>query len=728
MEYYAHKTDDDHFQTLQEHLVGTAEKARTFAVPELTDYSYKNSLIHDIGKYAPAFQDKLNGKSNGYCHAACGAIEIMQQAKTPQQRMLACMLAYCIAGHHTGLQDGGSLYDNTDAATLGGSLARKPEYTGNADYSAFKDEVAITLPDSSAFQMILTGGRKTCQAVWFERYAFLTRYLYSCLTDADYLDTEQFYSPDIDRGYLVDFTPALKAVELRLAGFRAETPLQKARDVIQKQAFEAAAKCSGISVLKMPTGSGKTLCSLKIALQKIKASSGKLKRIVYVIPYTSIIEQTAAEFEALIGKHVTILQHHSNFCFEDIPEADTAKKLKLTAENWDVPVVITTSVQFFESLYHNKSSRLRKLHNLADSVIVLDEIHLLPVKLLRPCLCTLGFLTQILHSEILMLSATMPDYQKQFQRFLPDCAVHDLITDQSAFRFFEKCSYQYIGETDYETIAQRAAGYQSSLIVVNSRATARNVYGMLSGRKYHLSTFMTPHDRSETIAMIRSALRDNEPVTVVSTSLIEAGVDLDFEAVFRELAGLDNILQSGGRCNREGKREKGDVFIFRTDRKMRGDLQRRAVLAQELLETYASITNPDCIRTYYDRLFTFHDDEIQNGSMKAVIDTKTGFVSIPFRTYAEQFQRIEEDSTGVIINHCAETEALLERLRFGDRSVLRNLQQYAVSLRKRSEFEKAYPRIISEYAHTGVFVLTDLSCYDAETGLHLDSENDIIFG
>lgn len=723
MEYFAHKTDDSHAQTVKAHLSGTAETARAFAVPELAEIVYQTGLLHDIGKYAKAFQDKLNGKHNGYCHAAGGAIEIMQQAGNPMQRMLACMMAYCIAGHHTGLQNGGSPVDSTDAGTLCGTLARKPEYTGNADYSAYRAEVAAVLPDPSAWLTLLSGGTKQEQK---ERFAFLTRYVYSCLTDADFLDTEFFYAPETDRSCQTDFAAAMLAVERRLAGFHAETPLQKARAVIQKQAFDAAETCSGISILNMPTGSGKTLCSLQIALKKIKASGGRLKRIVYVIPYTSIIEQTAAEFESLVGKSLTVLQHHSGFSFEDVPEADTAEKLKLAAENWDAPVVVTTSVQFFESLYHCKSSRLRKLHNLADAVIVLDEIHTLPAELLRPCLCALGYLTQFLHSEILLLSATMPDYRKQFQRFLPDCPVNDLITDTSAFRFFEKCSYQYLGETEYETVAARAAEYQSSLIVVNSRASARRVYGMLSGRKYHLSTYMTPHDRSETISEIRKALRSDEPVTVVSTSLIEAGVDLDFEAVFRELAGLDNILQSGGRCNREGKRADGDVYIFRTDQKLRGDLQRRAVLTEELLAAYPGLNDPACIRTYYDRLFAFHDDEIRNGTIGAVIQ-KDGFVSVPFRDYAERFHLIDSDTVSVVISSCDTAEQLLERLKYGDRSVLRKLQQYSVSLRRYSEFEKAYPRIISEYAHTGVFVLTDLSCYDTETGLHLDCENDIFF-
>ena len=710
------------------HLNGTAEKAALFSISELTDLAYSVGLYHDIGKYAIAFQAKLNGKHNGYRHAAPGAIEIMQLAQNPMQTMLACMLAYCIAGHHTGLPDGGTKNDLPEDDTLYAALSRAAEYTGDSDYSAYRNELTPVLPNPAPLMKLVR--RNGSKDEFAERFAFLTRYLYSCLTDADFLDTEQYYSPDTERSTYADFAAAAEAVGKRLDGFQAETPLQKARAVIQAQAFRAAENARGISILNMPTGSGKTLCSLQIAMQKIKASGGRLKRIIYVIPFTSIIEQTAAEFEKLIGRYVTVLQHHSNFSYEDVPDSDTAKKLRLAAENWDAPVIVTTAVQFFESLYHYKSSRLRKLHNLANAVIVLDEIHMLPVKQLQPCLRALGYITEMLHSEILLLSATMPDLAAQLHRFVPDCPVHELITDRTAFSSFAKCSYHDLGQTDYETVVQRAAEYRSSLIVVNSRMAAREVYDLLSGNRFHLSTYMTPHDRSETVAAIRKALQTEEPVTVVSTSLIEAGVDLDFETVFRELAGLDNILQSGGRCNREGRRPQGDVFIFRTDNTPQCDLAIRAALTRELSEQFADITSPECIRAYYDRLYTYHDAQITANSISEgvpPVDRKTGFVSIEFRSYAKEFQMIEGETVPVVIDNCAETEALLNRLRVGDRSVLRKLQQYSVSLRRFGELDKA-SHIIAEYAHTGILVLTDESCYRRETGLHLNTECNGIFG
>ena len=321
----------------------------------------------------------------------------------------------------------------------------------------------------------------------------------------------------------------------------------------------------------MPTGSGKTLLSLRLALEMVKRSGGKLKRIIYVIPYTSIIEQTAKTFSDIIGEYADIVQHHSNFIYDDTNEDDlTAAKLKKACENWDAPIVITTSVQFFESLYHYKSSRLRKLHNISESVIVFDEIHLLPIDQLQPCLKGVGHITKYLDSKALFLSATMPDYKKLFEKYIPECCINELITDKCDFKTFDKCQYINLGEQSAERIAQHASTRRSSLIVVNSRRSAREVYDSLSGNKYHLSTFMTPHDRTNTIDRIRTDLKKGRQVCVVSTSLIEAGVDLDFETVFRQLAGLDSILQAGGRCNREGKLSKGEVYFFSTQVKTSG--------------------------------------------------------------------------------------------------------------------------------------------------------------
>lgn len=723
MEYYAHKTDDGRKQTVKEHLDNVASLAEKFSAESLKSLAYAAGKAHDIGKYSQTFQDRLEGRNVKFEHSSCGAIEYNKIASDNKEKVVAAMLEYCIAGHHTGLPDGGSAADSAyDDVTLHSRLARSAQYVGDADYSAYKSEVELSIPQADLLLKEMMSEKDKNEII--ERYAFFTRYLFSCLTDADFLDTEQFCSPDIDRETHSDFDLAEKALTHRFGQFKADTPLKEARGRLQEQAYQNSHSSGNISVLNMPTGSGKTLCSLKIALQKLLAAGSNKKRIIYVIPYTSIIEQTAEQFEQIIGKHVDILQHHSNYCFDDnTNEPTTAAKLKKAAENWDAPLVITTSVQFFQSLYHYKGSGLRKLHNIGDSVIIFDEIHLLPVNMLQPCLRGIGYITKYLNSEAIFLSATMPDYSNMFDRYLPECSVNYLMTDKSDFNYFEKCRYINLGKTDYENVIEKSSAYTSSLIIVNTRKAAREVYREISGKKYHLSTYMTPFDRSETIASIRKDLESGEKITVVSTSLVEAGVDLDFEAVFRQLAGLDSILQSGGRCNREGRREIGDVYVFETDGTMSGDLQIRANITESLICEFDNIASTECIETYYNRLFDFYKERIEQNSIAK--DCK-GIENVPFRKYAEDFDFIKDDTVGVVIDNCKESAELVNKLKYGDHSVKRKLQRYTVALKRHTEFEKAYSIGIVDDFGTGVYILTNPSYYNKETGLDLDMTQDII--
>lgn len=721
--YYAH-VDGNKKQTLTDHLINTAKLASENSVEAFKEIAYAAGFMHDIGKYAEAFQDRLlKGDQKRFEHSVCGAIELesTELVKTNNDRCIARLLQYCIAGHHSGLPDGGNDTDTYESGSLKGRLKRKKNYVGRCDYNAYKNEIALSFPQCDEFINALTESHDNKEFI--EKYAFFTRYIFSCLTDADFIDTESFCRPDIKRGLTADFKAISESVEQKLNGLSKDTPLKKARGRLQEQAFRNGDISSEINILSMPTGSGKTLCSLKLALNKL---NGK-KRIIYVIPYTSIIEQTAESFESIFGKYADILQHHSNFSYEtkdDNEQESTADKLKRAAENWDAPFIITTSVQFFQSLYHYKSSSLRKLHNYADSVIIFDEVHMLPVELLRPCLRGIGHITKYLNSEVIFLSATMPDYSELFNKYLPDVKVCELITDKTDYSFFRKCSYSYMGETDIDSVVEKADEYNSSLIVVNSKKIAREVYCIIPGQKYHLSANMTPEHRSRVIAKIRAALKNEEKITVVSTSLIEAGVDLDFEAVFRQLAGLDSILQSGGRCNRDGRRENGDVFIFETADKPQGDMKRRASIVQSLLREGMDISSEAAIVEYYNRLFRFSSGKIEENS---IAENAKSFEDIPFAEYGRDFKFIKNETVGIVINNCEETEQLLEKLRYDSRSAKRSLQKYTVSLRLNGEFTEAVSKGLVEDTGNGVFVLTDNAYYNENTGLDISMSNDIIF-
>ena len=541
MEYYAHTREDGERQTVKAHLIGVSKLAEDFSVDLLKPLAKKASLYHDIGKYAINFQKRLDDDKVKFSHAACGAIEYKNLAD--KYDCFAPLMEYCIAGHHTGLMDGGTRADNSDSPTLSGTLKRENEYTGDNDYSAYTTEIdfaTLTQEERTPLRNELLSTKDPTELI--ERYAFFTKYVFSCLTDADFLDTEIFCNKNVERGMSGDFEKALDKLNRELSDMPSDNPLRQARSRIQQQAFDNSVNKSHISILDMPTGSGKTLCSLKLALE-----SGK-KRIIYVIPYTSIIEQTANKFEKMFGDVLPVLQHHSNYSYDGNTEEEkkTVEKLKRTCENWDAPLIITTSVQFFQSIYHYKGSALRKLHNLRDSVIVFDEIHLIPTELLRPCLKAVGYITKYLNSEALFLSATMPDYSKLFDKFLPDVNFNKLVTDRTNFKYFKKCEYKDMGKTTLETIAENASRCKNALIVVNTKKTAAELYNLVQGEKYHLSANMTPAHRSRVIEVVRKKLKKGEYITVVSISLVEAGVDLDFNTVFRQLSGLDSILQAGG--------------------------------------------------------------------------------------------------------------------------------------------------------------------------------------
>ncbi len=720
MEKLAHITEDGRKQSLSEHLENVSALAEKFALPAFKSLARTAGAAHDIGKNAQAFQDRLDGSSEKFEHSACGAIEIENISGDKKAAVIKPLLEYCIAGHHTGLPDGGTIGDTDDGTTLHAKIKRADSYTGKRDYHGSEDYMKLSLPDVTEFIELIDFKDKKG---FFEKYAFFTRYVFSCLTDADFLDTESFCSPQTIRETKYDSEKMLCAVKDTLSSFRAETGLQKSRSRIQKQALDNLDYESSINILNMPTGSGKTLCSLRLALELLKRSNGRLKRIIYVIPYTSIIEQTAKIFTEIVGQYADIVQHHSNFIYDDSGENDlTAAKLKKACENWDAPVIITTSVQFFESLYHYKSSRLRKLHNIAESVIVFDEIHLLPVDQLQPCLKGVGYITKNLDSKAIFLSATMPNYKKLFEKYIPQCSINELITDKSEFKCFDKCGYTDLGEQTVESIVQKAGERRSCLIVVNSRRSAREVYTALNGNKYHLSTFMTPNDRTKTIERIRNDIENGRQVCVVSTSLIEAGVDLDFETVFRQLAGLDSILQAGGRCNREGRRSKGEVFFFSTQEKLHGDLALRANITQQLTKEFEDINSGECIEEYYDRIFKFKEKAIDSNSISNHL---SDIYSIPFRTYAQGFEFIKNETISVVIDNCDDTASLLQQAANGGRNAKRKLQSFSVSLKLREFSEMLGTGRI--YLHeSGLYVLTGKDDYSSETGLMIERNNDII--
>ena len=717
MEYIGHTSDDGRKQLLLDHLNGTSKLCRENANEFWADIAEFVGQIHDIGKYTSAFQKRINGAENIRVeHAICGAKEV---AKAPPKSYVP-MIEYCVAGHHSGLPDGGTKVDGEEDSTLHGRMKRK---TG--DYSAYENEVKLEYPKDNLRELFDVSNQREI----IERYSFFTRYLFSCLTDADFIDTERFVTPNTDRGIDGDFQEAYEKVCEKLNSFKIETKLQESRSIIQEQVYKSVESNANVYTLNMPTGSGKTLCSIRAALKT--AIENKKKRIIYVIPYVSIIEQTAKVFEDIFGDVLPVLQHHSNYDFDDDKNEDeneiTSEKLKRSCENWDAKLIVTTNIQFFESLYHYKGRRLRKLHNLADSVIIFDEIHMLPIDYIQPCLRAIGYVTKYLNSTAILMSATMPNYDKFMERYMSGVKIENAVKDTSLFNVFDKCRYEYIGKCELASLAEKAQEYDNALIIVNKRKTARELYDMCSGNKYHLSTYMTPLHRSEIIAKIKEDIKNGINTTVISTSLIEAGVDLDFKAVFREIAGIDNILQSGGRCNREGKMDMGDVFVFETDggnyqTKKKSDIIIRANITRNLFEEFENISTDKCIKEYYGRLLNYKEKKIEENTITSIMGNDLRIDGIPFRTYAESFNFIDNQVIGIVIP-CDENRGLIKELKDGKLSVKRNLQRYSASVNK-DEFKELFQIGIIETLDCGVCILANTDYYKSDVGLTLENDVD----
>lgn len=709
-------------QTIKEHSENTALLCKEISIPELKDIMYTIGLLHDIGKYQKSFQERIDGKNIKVEHSTCGAIVANEKYKNA----VALIMMYCIMGHHSGIPDGGYKNDTSDMPTLFGRLKRNFE-----DYDQYLKELKIPDINEEEFIKFLAQDCNNDKKIAVDKFAFITRYCFSCLVDADTIDTAQFINNIDKRSMNADFEKCLALINKRLESFVCKTNLQKYRSKLQNQVYENINKKAHIYIMNMPTGSGKTLCSMKFALEK--AIKENKKRIIYVIPYNSIIEQTAEIFESIFGEYGEILRHQSTFTYEDynVKNEDYKEVIKFATENWDAQIIITTTVQFFESIYSNKRSKLRKLHNMSDSIIIFDEVHTMPENYLQPCLESISYITKYLNSEAVFLTATMPNFKELIEKYaLKSINITNLINDKSLFQYFKKCNYKNIGVLSGENIIEKSYNYPTSLIIVNKRKTARELYNMCQGKKYHLSTYMTGFDRNRVINEIKYEIKkleeeypnfENVPnerkITVISTSLIEAGVDMDFYAVFRELSGVDNILQAGGRCNREGKRNLGDVFIFEMDTyKTKTSKDIRPEITRGLLKKYTDISVSESIDEYYEKLFFIKRDNITKNSM---YQYSKELSSLPFREYSENFEIIDNKTISIVVSCNDESEKLIEDIIKTGYGNNRKLQKYACSVYK-DEFDILLKQNVIDDFGSGIYCLTNIDYYNKETGIQFE--------
>jgi len=705
--YFAHSVEDQdraRWQGLADHLLNVSELAAArsskFGAGRLGALS---GMLHDLGKYTEGFQAYIAGNGESVDHSTAGAQEVLRMV-SGQDRIAAQLAAYSIAGHHSGLPDRisetSSLSDRLKKALPPLAANWKNEISPDATtLSPLGFKLHIDQPSLRPFQLAMLG-----------------RMVFSCLVDADYVDTERFYAAS--RGETVDrdwqaLTAIVSKLLVRFDDFMlnkqetsSETPINILRREILLHVREKAALPKGVFTLNVPTGGGKTLTSLAFALDHARIHG--MDRIIYGIPFTSIIDQTAAIFRDVLGEHV-VLEHHSSIEEERLEqqgERQVKDKLRLAMEDWAAPIVVTTNVQLFESLFANRSSRCRKLHNLTNAVIILDEAQTIPLPLLRPCVAALDELSRNYGCTIVLCTATQPALTAPRFRggFATDAKSELAPHPDRLHKELKRVTLHIKADktTDDELVAELAEVPQA-LVIVNSRRHARELYEKakttgLDGL-VHLTTRQTAADRRRILETIRSDLQAGVACRVIATSLVEAGVDVDFPRVWRAMAGLDQIAQAAGRCNREGKRsiEASIVTVFEPAMaEPPREIKAFAEAMRRIAPKHQDLFSPEAIKDYFEEVY-WQRGEVEldrivvkrpGAPTKGIsvfncFSVSAGQTDFAYRTVGENFRLVDSGMEPVIIAIDDAAKAALAGLR-GDRlkpgTAARKLQNFVVQV------------------------------------------------
>ncbi len=724
--------------------MGTAALAANFARPFGGEKAAALAgLVHDLGKYAPAFQAYIRGEGPGPEHAIAGAKWLAEVESNAQDQLIAKLLAHGVAGHHGGLPD-------TDAET--GSLMSRLKANSEPLDPAWEGEIA---PEATG--LLPTGFQPSGNdRIGFE-LAFLGRMLFSALVDADFKDTESYYARIEGRKVNRDW-PALAAVlpdlQNRFDAYMArlaeseDNPVKALRREVLDHVRSQAGRATDCYTLTVPTGGGKTLTSLGFALDH--AAFHRLRRIVYAIPFTSIIDQTASIFKDVLGEDV-VLEHHSAL------EPDTADKrewsardkLRLAMEDWAAPVVVTTHVQLFESLFAARPGRCRKLHALAGSVIVLDEVQTLPLSLLKPCIAALRELVRTYGVTVVLCTATQPALDSGHFPGDPlmglDLVGKELAPDPPALaRRLTRTAFRHVGVMDNAALVEALEDCGQALIIVNSRRHALELYraAQTAGLDgvIHLSTRQCAAHRRQILDDIRGRLnpRAPRPCRTIATSLVEAGVDVDFPRVWRAEAGLEQVVQAAGRCNREGKRAVADslVTVFAApDYPTPRELRRNADVFSRIAASHPDWTAPETVERYFRELYW-----TSGAGALDRIDIFKRFVmvgcdpSFDYRSVAEEFHMVESFGAPIIIPD-PKNKAILAKLDIStvpSGLIARELQTWIVQPPERDRARLIGTGSVRFWGGADradqFAVLEDERLYTPETGLIWEEDKNIWWG
>jgi CRISPR-associated endonuclease/helicase Cas3 len=679
----AHVAEDGRCHDLYDHLAGTGKRAGEAARHfDSAAWAELAGLWHDLGKYSKAFQDMIRSASGIEAHieAQPGRVDHSTAGALLALREFGksgLPLAFVIAGHHAGL---------ADKLDLDARLEAKHDLLGKALATDVPREILAAAklfppPFLRTSTTVDPEERVRSQEFW-------VRMLYSALVDADFLDTEAFHaSPEGSRHAqsrsIGEPLPDLKVKFDRYMVKKQEesnaTPVNRIRAQVLKACCEKAVMSQGVFSLTAPTGAGKTLAAMGFALNH--AISHGLRRVIIVIPYTSIIEQNAGQYRAVFGD-ANVVEHHANLD----PDKEDHRN-RLACENWDAPIVVTTSVQFMESLLANRSSRCRKLHNIVRSVVIFDEVQTLPIGNLIPILDLLRELVKNYRVSIVLSTATQPALGQRSSglagRFPGFERIEEIIPNPiKTFESLKRADVAWPDRLDepitWGLLAEEIRRHERVLTIVHRREDARTLARLLPEGTFHLSALMCAAHRSQVLEQIRSALRTSGSVHVVSTQLVEAGVDLDFPVVYRAFGGLDSIAQAAGRCNREGTLPGNglvQIFVAPTS-PPQGTPRIAAQVTQGMLAERPNLDplRPDVFERYFRQLYFIRSRDAQG--------IQADRRALKFKTVAEKFRMIEDDGSEPVLVPFEDASQRLDELRrFGlSRDRLRAIQPFLVTL------------------------------------------------
>lgn len=680
LHFYAHSENKlGQWHLLSKHLCETAQLAESFACLDKYKPLFRLAgLFHDFGKYQPDFQRYLKdgGRRGSVPHAKWGA--------GYARKYKANEVSIVIDGHHKGLPDRVDWIGNTNEIYHG-------------DQPGFDDVTSGFLKDTNFDEFVFTKLGKLPLGA-FQRELFI-RYLFSALTDSDWLSTEAHFDSEKSalrpaRTLPIDFM--IDKLEDEFATKSKVGEINELRNKARAEAVNKAKLATGCYSLALPTGMGKTLTSLAWALRHAKRNC--LKRIIIVLPYISIIDQTASELKRIFGEE-WILEHHSSFNEENGSNTDKnedysteQKRKQLACENWDFPVIITTTVQFFESLFSNKPSKCRKVHNIAESVVIFDEIQTIPKEIVLPTLGMLNDVQAVMNTSFLFCTATQPAYEKR-PGFDGITAITPLIESPGIlYDKTRRVTYHLLEDLvplSFVRLQDAVIEHNdAALVILNTKKDALEFFSLMKSgdswnASYHLSTAMCPHHRKATIRKIRDDLKAKRKILVVSTQLIEAGVDFDFPLVFRALAPLEAIIQSAGRCNREGLLNQygrfGNVYLFLLEdaRYPNRTYQACAGYAAEMLQgDIEQLYSHNVFEKYYASVFNLYIDQTRQ---QAIIDARKAF---NFETVNDSYRYLDDHSEGLFIyGYNNESMELLHKLQdkmFLSRDDYRAMQPFTV--------------------------------------------------